>query len=353
MSKINTNTLVIHACGGAGISTTYRMSPVLAKLGNGYSKLEQYYLDTTDRNVNRLGINSDRALIFKDTGYMGTDVDGSGGERRENFDLINNTITEYMDKRGYDAPSSKEFHIIIFSAGGGSGSIIGPILLKQMLEQDMNVMSIVIGDTSSMSLTRNTFNTLQTLKMLSANLNKPVVIHYKNNTDVPGDTLIDRMKTVDLSILGTLSNYSVFASGRNYNLDNQDIVTFLNYTKLTSMSLPVDLMELRIDKKLIQLKSNDEIVFIARTLGIDGSSVEHGLDDMGHWKHGNIVDTNVIDRIKEYPPLHMYLVHNSLNKIISDLKTKINSNNMVLGALTTNSIVDDDDMLITDDGFVL
>jgi len=345
----------IYACGGAGITLCVKMMPVLKENSNkeGFSEFKFNFLDTTDKNIQHFRINDNDVHIFKDNSFKSRFIDGSGSERRLNFDLISNGINDFLDNKKI-ANDEKNINIIIYSSGGGSGSVIGPLLHSKLLELNKPVLSFVIADTSSLGLIKNTINTLQTLGNLIKKHNKPVVVNYKVNNEL-NDDYKKSMEQVDSNILKDLNILSALFNKDLYNLDLQDIKTFLDYSYLKSLNIPNDLVELKISNKNIELKENEKISII-RTMSDSETSPEHNVKNVLHWKYGIISKEEVFETFKEKLPIHSYLVHNSLIEEIKRLKYLMDKNKEDFNKLNnfnfdiTNEM---DNVLINDDGFIL
>lgn len=146
----------VFACGGCGTNLVSRIEGGVASLA------DVQYFDTS--LANRLGANIDPAKFTVLAGGR-----GSGGERIANFDEIRQSLTNLTD----DAIGLSDINIVVFSAAGGSGSVIGPVLLSDLRRraqgrrQDIRMVAVVVGDSQSQVAANNTKRTLQTLRMLA------------------------------------------------------------------------------------------------------------------------------------------------------------------------------------------
>ena len=148
----------IFACGGCGTNLVSRVEGGLASLA------DVKYFDTS--LANRLGnnIDPDRFTVLAG-GY------GSGGERIANFEKIRQALTDLSDDEiGF---ADINIAVVTFSAAGGSGSVIGPLLVNdlqrraKLRRQEIRVIAVVVGDSQSLTSANNTKRTLQTLRSLA------------------------------------------------------------------------------------------------------------------------------------------------------------------------------------------
>lgn len=123
------------------------------------------------------GIDNDIANVesYKIKNMSGNNnLQGSGRIRSHNTTEIIRFVNEYCrNKQVFD-----DVNIIIYSMSGGSGSVIGPLLVDEILKQKKLAISICIVDHSSEIDTINTFNTFRTLNRASeiGNLYIPVIV---------------------------------------------------------------------------------------------------------------------------------------------------------------------------------
>jgi len=74
------NTLIIHGCGGCGISLTVEAEKLLGSLGDGFAKVVTNYIDTTTKNIDHYPDEiGDNYHLVTDSSYSGGLIDGSGG----------------------------------------------------------------------------------------------------------------------------------------------------------------------------------------------------------------------------------------------------------------------------------
>lgn len=213
------NNLTIYGCGGAGINTAlaYMGSAEAINPPVGTAKPSHVLVDTSYSNVDI--DDPKQADVF----YRISDANvGSGGLRGENLDPIRRGMKDFLIKH----PAS-EMNIVVFSASGGSGSTIGPVLIQELLSDtdDKTLVAVVYVDWSTELRTRNSFNTIRTLENIAERLGKSIVIFPVNN---------EARGVADMVALQAIYHLAILFANTHAELDNADIYNFINYNRVTS-----------------------------------------------------------------------------------------------------------------------
>lgn len=225
LNHIHNRKLRIYGCGGAG---TNLLRDYLEEAAD-YTGLEVLaaFIDTSRSN---LPADVDPAMC-----YLYEGVDGSGKVRRENYAQISASIGDILVRH-----PAGDLNIIVSSASGGSGSIIGSELVKALLERNQNVVVIMVGSIASTLEAENTKKSLQTYANIADTTGYPVVMAYHQNDTVTPPSQVDMAINGDLVFLTTLVGISTFDSG----LDSADLSHWLNFSKTTGT--PPQLAALRV-----------------------------------------------------------------------------------------------------------
>jgi len=120
------------------------------------------------------------------------DGSGSGKVRAANLERINKFISSEMFTK--EIPG--EINIVVFSLSGGSGSIAGPLLIKELHRRNKTVVAVVITDTSSQLDTENTSKTFQSLQNICEHdkIYLPVMVFdNEHRRSVVDDTIKHRL----------------------------------------------------------------------------------------------------------------------------------------------------------------
>jgi len=194
----------VYAAGGCGTNLAQRIMS---------EHLDACFIDTSESNRTE-GL--DPTICHYIAG-----LDGSGKNRRENYEPIIGEVETILDR----FPPG-DFNIVMFSGAGGSGSVIGPLIEKNLLERGCPAVVIVVGaDDSSIAVT-NTINTLKSLESISAVSGQPVIMAYHENTAGVSRSMIDDEVLFVLEALGELT------SQNNQELDTKDLTNWVQYQKV-------------------------------------------------------------------------------------------------------------------------
>jgi hypothetical protein len=98
-----------------------------------------------------------------ETCHIVTGGSGSGSNRAEHAVNIERAIPQLSD----EDLGVGDVAIVMFSLGGGSGSVISAYLIKEYAKRGIRVIAVAVADTSSSVSARNTLNTLKTLTAVS------------------------------------------------------------------------------------------------------------------------------------------------------------------------------------------
>jgi len=208
----------IIGCGGAGKVAAIRFAKTQTKVS------KPPVITTIDTSGVSSKIEGVESLCIEG-------LQGSGKLRRENADAIKSFATDYVERNEF-AP----VNILVFSAAGGSGSVIGPVLLAEILRQGKIAIVITLVDIDSATDSVNSFNLLKTLDNISKSKGAyvPTVLFDNSN---------GRFK-VDSGIDSTLANLAELLSQPLIGLDTQDRLRFLNPIEFDGVTAGIKLLNL-------------------------------------------------------------------------------------------------------------
>jgi len=331
------NKLVIHYCGGAGLNIAHAMAGKgLCKQGAGFCEIKPQYIDTSENNIRNLKRDDFWRVTSKNVAT--NQIDGSGGERKTNFAAISANLEEYLNQYGYLNKVIGEFHIVVFSAAGGTGSIVGPLLVTSLRKSDIPVVSIVIGDSSNGLSCKNTLNTIASLDGMAKRVaKKPYTVVYMNNYAANGSTASDREKSVNESIYTTLTTLSLFMSGDNDDIDTKDMINFVSPNEYSTIQISPALYSVNIfnNDKI----ENDPVAvnILGRTLTVPDQGYNMDLTLLHH-KHGKISEPGVIDIIGEVTPMHILLSGECLNAEHKVLTNTVAEYEAIMNSITSTEL---------------
>lgn len=239
MSKVVGN-ISLYGCGGAGINIAHMFERFNgSKVADGFAIIKPYYIDTSKANLQSLD-----GGFSEENSYLFDKIDGSGKIRRENAEQITKGILDILVKN-----QPGDLNIVVSSASGGSGSVIAPSLVSELIKQNLNVIVLCIGSSDSIIEITNTVNTLKSYESIAKLRKKPVVMLYSQNTKGV------KPEEINQRFFNHIVQLSALFSRQNAGLDSADLRNWLDYTKYTS-----------IDPKLMALDfitgyiNNDEVM---------------------------------------------------------------------------------------------
>lgn len=200
------NTVTIYGAGGAGIDIlTKLMRTDLSEMAT----VREAYVDGSRSNV------SERTVVDQDKWYFLEGVDGAGKIRKTNYDVTDRSISDILLKL---KPS--ELNILIFSASGGSGSVIGPKLIEGLYAQGKAVLVFLVGSTESANTTENTMKTISSIRNIAIKNNQFANVAFESNENNV------RNAEVDAIMIATIRAVLDLYSGKHHGLDSADVLTW-------------------------------------------------------------------------------------------------------------------------------
>lgn len=213
--------VAIYGCGGMGVNMAKVLNQHYAQQApsKGRAFLETYYVDTSTSNL--------EGIEDQDHVYLIPNKDGSGQKRSMNASSINERIKEIV--RGF---KPADLNIVISSGSGGSGSVLAPLISRELVRSKAPVIIITVGDRSTRKFTENTVGTLKSFEAMTKGSDaRPFVMSYFENKGAQS------RKEVDAKIFGVVEALLVLFSGNNEELDSQDLYHWLNYQEVTDANV--------------------------------------------------------------------------------------------------------------------
>lgn len=226
MSNSNNGSVHIFGCGGTGINLASAWSNAVDN--NNSAVISTTFADTSHSNIT--------ASMEKDDCFIIPNVDGSGKVRKENHAKISENLAGIILKH-----PPKDVNIVVFSASGGSGSVIGPLLASELVKRGHTTICLVVGSTESIISTRNTRQTIASLDSLSDLIEKPILMRFFNNRDN------SRREDVDRAVFGTIRLINILAHKGHHGFDSTDLANWACYDKVTDVAPQLTFLEITSD----------------------------------------------------------------------------------------------------------
>ena len=305
----------IYACGGAGINVAKNFESHRNRREEGFSSLDIVYIDASSSNVASINTDKDNVYLLEDT--YGNVKEGGGKKRRLNYEDISARASEILLKY-----KPEKINVVIHSFHGGSGSVIGPVIVSNLLEKGNAVIVIGIGGSDSSIELSNTIDTINSYAAISKLRKHPVpCIYYENSKETPRGM-------VDSKIVSNIVMLSVFFSGGNHEMDYTDMYNFLNYNEVTDYSPKLSYLEFYTGS--IEVGKGNNLISVA-TLSDASTPTQTG--HVVEYQCTGFITNDVKEKLKVDMPIHLCVVDGVFNDILHRLKTLKDNNTQQRSAL--------------------
>lgn len=292
----------IFACGGCGTNIANAFEEFRGKSETGFGDLDVIYIDTSRSNLLNKKVDDNHCFLIEG-------LDGSGKIRSENYEEISKRARAILQTH-----QPADLNVVVFSASGGSGSVIGPLLMREMLIEGIPAIAMVVGSTDTTVDAKNTLNTLKSMDSISKKIEIPMVAMYlQNSATTPRNQ-------VDGEMYNSIKSLAILYSRENVELDTQDLFNWLRYNRVTKV--PVKLISLNIICGDQKLDASDDIVSVA-TLAMPGDSTS--LQSMPDYQCVGYLPDGVAEVIKTLAPIHFVIADGEMQKNAGALDTLVNS----------------------------
>lgn len=225
-------TMRVYGSGGCGINIAQMFEEHRGATEDGFATTQISYIDTSDSNVRRGGIGAENVYLIPNAAG---EIKGSGKVRSTNADTIMEHARAILQKH-----PPCDVNIIVGSLGGGSGSVIGPVLADALLEQGALVIAFLVGTTDSKAEVDNSIKAIKSYAGVIAKHNRPIAAYYMRNDE------LNSREQVNLNFSATITMLAALFSGGNDELDENDLVNWLNYNNPGLTSFPAQLATLSV-----------------------------------------------------------------------------------------------------------
>lgn len=220
----NNGTITIYACGGAGLNIGSYFEKYRGTPSAGFAEVNVVYIDTSKSNLNE--------VHSPDYTYTFEGMDGSGKIRRENAAAISESVMDIIHKF-----KPGNLSIVLSSLSGGTGSVIAPSIVSELLARNENVIVCAVSSNDSRIEIENNIKTLKSYESVAKLRKSPVVMLYReNSTSTPRKETDDKIRK-EIVMLAALF------SGQNNELDTSDLHNWLYYNRVSSFDPKLSLLE--------------------------------------------------------------------------------------------------------------
>lgn len=280
-AMVDNNLIGGYFCGGAGIN----LSQLLAAMNVGniptLANVNTVMLDTSDSNKPE----GDHENFYQIPG-----MDGAGKDRSKSYKIVNDKVDEILNLF-----KPRKMNIVVYSESGGSGSVIGPLILCELKKRGHSAIGVVVGSTLSAAEANNTMKTEATHQVLAERMAKKNItrLYLENAEDSSGieSPYTGKRGDVDKLAIDNILKLLQLFSGCNKELDDEDIVTWDNFDRLIEVPPGSNDLIITSDKNVLE-KYKGTIISIASIL-VDRTSEApnvgamvstHGYYDESHYQ---------------------------------------------------------------------
>lgn len=291
----------LYAAGGCGMNIGAALEEFRDKTEAAFAALDIVYVDTSKSNM--------RPEIDAKNCYLLEDIDGSGKVRSENHQVISTHVRAILQRF-----QPADLNIVMHSSAGGSGSVIGPLLVSELLESGVPTIVVTIGSADTVLDAQNTLKTLKSYEAIARMRQAPVIMTYIQNS-----TALSR-DDADTHATSTIMALCVLFSRQNHELDSKDLFNFLRYDRVTSF--PVQLASLTLIEGSQQVGNLGNIITVASLVKPQSPSA---LPEMPEVQYVGYLPADASNKILANAPLHFITSDGilpeaaaRLNKLLTD-----------------------------------
>lgn len=275
------NTTNVYLLGGCGLSLGAVCDVEQVGDFSGFGQPNMIYFDSSKANVPGGETNV----------TLRSGTDGFGKDREEAKRLMGDQIDPFLRK---NPPT--EFNILVFSLSGGTGSVLGPMVVEAIGKLGKSVVSIVVQAADCEKSTSNTLETIRDLNKVSNRLKKPVVVSFHDNFGT-GSTI----ESVNKAIHQELRTLMILCSHQNVGLDSSDMEKLLDYTKV------VPGVKHRLVDLLINFGNDLEVTGAVSTISLLVNPMSPPLNIIKHWGKNAYIPSSTTNATK-VPMTDMHFV---------------------------------------------
>jgi len=319
----------IYACGGAGTNIGKQLEAFRGAEETGMAVVDVTYIDTSRSNLTN-GIPEDAVYLLKD-------LDGSGKIRKENYQQITAHTLDILQKH-----SPQDLSVVISSASGGSGSVIAPSIVSELLDRDLPVLVVLVGSTDTRLEIDNTLKTIKSYEAISNLRQKPVVVKYLQNSKAMPRA------AVDANVLTTLSSVLIAWSRENSELDSKDLFNFLNFHRVTDFTPRLAAFNVYSEQFPNEVEGS-----VVTVTTLCGKGEDSSLPITPDYQAVGFLPEDANERIMQFAPIHLVITTDLMASAARSLNTRLEELKQQQRARVDAGPILSDKDGVTDNGLVL
>jgi len=309
--------VTVFAAGGCGVNIGLMLEKHRGVKEPAFAEIDIVYVDTSHSNM--------RPNIDPAHCYLLDGLDGSGKVRSENHNVISDRVRAILQQF-----KPADLNVVLSSAGGGSGSVIGPLLVRELITSEIPTIVLAIGSADTRLDCENTLKTIKSYESIAKMSKAPVVMMYVQNSNTTS------REEADVVMVNAIMSLCVLYSRENREIDSRDLFNWLRFDRVTTY--PVQLASLSIVLNQNDIKDVGNVISVA-TLVKDG--MHTALPSMPEYQCSGFLPEVIEDSVANKAPLHFVVsdgiigeVGKHLQKILTELQHAQDARIRVTGVLT-------------------
>lgn len=292
----------IYGCGGTGVKIAGMFEGCRNQTESGMASVSPVYLDTAFSDLPQ-DVSPEHTFLFPDT-------DGSGGLRPELASLIVPSIPTILELH-----PTEDLAIVISSGSGGSGSVIAPSLVSELVKRGKPVIAFMVGDSHTVQWMKNTIGTIRSYNGTSITHNRTVPLAYFENTDDQSE------QQVNVLAAQTITAIAALWSRQNQGLDSKDLENFLNPEKISDF--PAQLAMLRLFTKSVPAEMSSSVM---TTVSLAASREAARLSFIPEAQYVGLHPKDLSESMLNCTPLHLAMLDQSFTELVEEILARAREN---------------------------
>lgn len=310
------NLIQIYAVGGGGTSVATQFEPFRGRKEDGFAELSIAYVDTSTSDLSDT-VPANQFYHIKTS----DDTDGSGQVRRELAGEIQARVPNILQTH-----KPGDFNIVIGTLAGGSGSVIGPSLVSELIERGHPTIVIGIGATDTVLKVRNTLYTLKSYDGVVKVRKQPVTLAYYQNEKG------NKTAEVDRNVYDLVTSLTALFSNQNKGLDMQDLKNWLNYTKVSSFDPALVALSVINGNTIHDPQANFGNVITVATLATPEANTAFPMEQLPDYQVIGLIPDSIAKTAGSTTPAHFFTSDGVIHQVVSRLEDIIKSSEAAAGA---------------------
>lgn len=212
-SNKDISNMTVYACGGCGVNIGRAIKDL---------NIDVCFIDGSDSNMK--GIDQEKT-------FMVPEMSGAGKKRGITHEHFLPVAEDVLIK----FKPSTTLNVVISSTSGGSGSVLSPGIVKELISRNLPVIVVAVDSRSSVIELQNSVNTLKTFRGVSSVTKKAVSVFYIENNNRKE---ADQRAAQFINLLTVLTN-----KDKTEECDVTDLYNFINFDEVTDNRPSVSFLE--------------------------------------------------------------------------------------------------------------